>query len=548
MYPPPFSSPPENRNVPNDGKFDLSQLSASFDTTVPVGRIDFGGVSQGFRDQQFLLEPTEANLRISESMLLRRYFDKDHNFRHALLPTEERALIDDHFGPGLRFAENGWNNFAPLVGKTNIFNKDWKSELMDTPTHPTEHTYLWAYGCGPGSEVKAGGVVRADDYVFGDPPVIGPIPKYTAVFNLLLGSKFGDFNQRDHEPDGPFTANLMRVALASEGRALTVAWAGLPFWYLHTMALDEPIGTALLMSQNNPDGGLYRPAAPFSLGTSSTRGTHVAVMGDPTLQMKVIAPPTVPWVEVSEVNVVHWSASPDPEVLGYYIYRADTLDGPFTRIGQEFAGDTFFVDGTAVPGNDYAYMVRAIKLESSPSGTYYNASQGVFADTRASGGFDGGDSASGGNWAATYGTEGAMLAGDSSTTLSVARVIDQVDELWSNSTSDQRALMRPGGTSTNRLAAAWTSTTSFVVELNFTDRRTHNVALYFLDWNRSGRRQMVTVYDPRSGRVVDRQQVSNFGEGKYLRWKLTGRVKIKITRTAGPSAVLSGIFVGRRTT
>lgn len=39
---------------------------------------------------------------------------------------------------------------------------------------------------------------------------------------------------------------------------------------------------------------------------------------------------------------------------------------------------TNFDDLSAIPGVSYTYMVRAVKLETSASGTYLNSSQGVF--------------------------------------------------------------------------------------------------------------------------------------------------------------------------
>ena len=74
--------------------------------------------------------------------------------------------------------------------------------------------------------------------------------EYNSVFNFLHGSLFGDFNS--NEPDRP---NLMRIALASEGMALTVAWPGQPFWFPHTMGTGETIGHSLVLSQRNQQGG-----------------------------------------------------------------------------------------------------------------------------------------------------------------------------------------------------------------------------------------------------------------------------------------------------
>jgi hypothetical protein len=71
-----------------------------------------------------------------------------------------------------------------------------------------------------------------------------------------------------------------------------------------------------------------------------------------------------------------WTGSSD-SVLGYNVYRATDPSGPFTRMNASPVTSTSFTDTNAF-SNTYTYMVRAIKLELTPSGTYFNASQGIF--------------------------------------------------------------------------------------------------------------------------------------------------------------------------
>ena len=77
-----------------------------------------------------------------------------------------------------------------------------------------------------------------------------------------------------------------------------------------------------------------------------------------------------------------WAASLDDDpsaaepFLGYRVYRASGFDQPFTLVSNGTTTDTF-LDGVTGSTND-VYMVRAVKLEITPSGTYQNASQGAF--------------------------------------------------------------------------------------------------------------------------------------------------------------------------
>jgi len=73
---------------------------------------------------------------------------------------------------------------------------------------------------------------------------------------------------------------------------------------------------------------------------------------------------------------LQWNASTDSSLLGYHIYRATSSSGPFTLITSTPVPSTTFQDSPT--SGTYTYMVRAIKLESGYSGTFSNASAGVF--------------------------------------------------------------------------------------------------------------------------------------------------------------------------
>jgi len=324
------ASDSRNWNVPGDGKFDQTTLPANVD--LQVGRVDF------------------ANLPAfpqGETELLRQYLDKDHNFRHKFITAQPRGLIDDNFGlsAGTPFAVNGWGNFAAFFGATNTFSGNWLSTL-------STQSYLWGYGCGPGSSTSASGVASTADFVTTDTQV---------VFTMLYGSYFGDWDSQD---------NFLRAQLGTATYALTSAWAGQPNWLFHHMALGENIGFSTRLTQNN--NGLTYWADGYS------RYVHVALMGDPSLRMHPVAPPSalVATANSSGGVALSWNASPDA-VAGYHIYRAATESGPFTRLNTALISTTNYTDAQAAANT---YMVRAVALEVSASGSYWNASQGLFTD------------------------------------------------------------------------------------------------------------------------------------------------------------------------
>jgi hypothetical protein len=297
----------------------------------------------------------------SEQEMLRNYLNKDHNWRHKLTTVPRKALLGNRFGDfnGEAFAASGFRNFDPLVGANNTVlaneqnavpnEQRWSSML-------SAGTYLWAYGCGGGSYTTMSFMgthgTYADawstDLVDGDAK---------AVFVMMFGSWLGEWDSAD---------NLMRSVLATKSLGLTCSWAGRPHWFYHHMGLGEPIGYSARLTMNN--NGLYQNQV-----NTQTRGVHIALMGDPTLRMQQVAPPSKVGVSGSTVS---WVASTDG-VAGYHVYRAATPNGPFTRLTTSLATGTNFIDTTAASGA-VTYMVRAVKLETTPSGSFFNPSQGVF--------------------------------------------------------------------------------------------------------------------------------------------------------------------------
>ena len=324
------ASDTRNWNVRGDGKFDQPVLPGTM--TLEVGRVDF------------------ANLPAfpqSETNLLRQYLNKDHGFRQKLITAQARGWIDDHFGvsgAGAPVAVNGWRNFAAFFGASNSFaGSDWLGTLAT-------NSYLWGYGCGNGTYTSCDGVGSTTDFVNNDPRV---------VFTMFFGSYFGDWDSQN---------NFLRAALATTNYTLTSAWVGRPYWQFHHMALGETIGFSTRLSQNN-DGLLYDV-------NSDGRSVHIALMGDPTLRMHIVAPPSGLLVTANASGGLDlsWTASPDT-VLGYHVYRAPTAAGPFTRLNTDLITGTSYTDPVVTTN---VYMVRAVKLEVSGSGSYYNASQGIF--------------------------------------------------------------------------------------------------------------------------------------------------------------------------
>ena len=154
------------------------------------------------------------------------------------------------------------------------------------------------------------------------------------------------------------------------------------------------------------------------------------------------------------------------------------------------------------------------------------------------------DTSTEGAWQAKYGADGYSLANSVQSIPGYAAfgVENSSTYTWNPATSDLRALQIPG--SATGIAAAWYGGT-FTFDVNV-GTSPHQVALYLLDWDNTGRAEQIQIFDANSGSATPlvTENASNFSTGVYLIWSITGHVKIVIMGTAGPNAVVSGVFFG----
>lgn len=318
-----------NHNIPGDGRFDQDSIPSPME--LEVGRVDF------FNMPAFALD---------ETALTQRYLDKDHLFRKGQIDVERRALVDDNFGNAFAApAASGWRNFATMFGADAIDELDYFTTMND-------NGYLWSYGCGSGSHVSSAGIGTTNDFA---------ADSLQTVFTMLFGSQFGDWDNEN---------NFLKAPLAS-GLTLTNCWAGSPAWTFHHMALGHHIGYSAIRTQNSRN----------EVYLNGPQLVHTALMGDPSLTMHVVKPPKDLSV-VSDGTTVNldWSPPENETVVGYYLYRSTSLNGDFERISTSIISNTTYTD-TPPSNGDYYYLLRALKLETSGSGSYFNLSSGLIDST-----------------------------------------------------------------------------------------------------------------------------------------------------------------------
>ena len=317
-----------SNNVPNDGKFDQDFIPSPVE--LAVGRVDFANLKGLPADQEI---PT-----------LRQYLVKNHNFRHVLIapPKFQGKIVTS--GAASQCSFDAYENSWPLFGqaKTSV---DTFTGNMTKHFQAMDHRFGAAY--------------------YPVPDCVAPGADFKVTFLTAYVSFVDSWNSNAYIP-------FLRQALTMPTYSL-VALSANDAFYLSPMALGQTVGEAFRASQNSR--GLY----PFLF--EDTGDIKMALIGDPTLRLNPIAPPTNLTATPAGKNLaLTWTPSPDPNLVGYQLYRAASPAGPFTTpLCAKLLppATTTYTDPDAA-GQNYLYLLRALSHETTGSGTYLNPSQGAF--------------------------------------------------------------------------------------------------------------------------------------------------------------------------
>jgi len=341
----------QNDNLPGDGKFDQSTLPGLVE--LPVGRVDLDRMNRA---------PSSS---MTETTRLRRYLRRAHDYRHkqgAYADIPRRSIIRDGFGQfnGEAFATTGWSLAYTGVGQAPAAPIDEPPGLQwFLPAYAGGQSYLWGHANG------AGGYESAQ--TFGNSTDLGHLSS-RVVFTSIFGSYHGDWDADN---------NLMRAALAGnatgDNLGLVCFWAGRPRFFMHHLGMGETFGYGVQASMNGSisGGGGYTPP------NNSASGVHIGLMGDPALRLHQVAPPRGLGATSTrgQVNLA-WADSAESGLQGYHVYRATNTAGPFTRLTPAPQAGTTYADNAVTVGTAYTYLVRTLKLDGVPGGSYYNLSVG----------------------------------------------------------------------------------------------------------------------------------------------------------------------------
>jgi hypothetical protein len=146
-----------------------------------------------------------------------------------------------------------------------------------------------------------------------------------------------------------------------------------------------------------------------------------------------------------------------------------------------------------------------------------------------------------GDWKGVYGKTGFLIMNHKTNFPNSIQLfsINSKSHIWAERTPEKRGLARMD--STDRIAPSWFDNRQLAFKLTLADGMQHQLALYFLDWDEKERAAEIQVSDG-TGRILNRQTVRQFSNGKYLVWLLRGEVTIRITALGFGNSVVSGLF------
>lgn len=337
---------PRNDNHPNDGRFDNSELPST--TELIFGRIDFAAMTG-------LTTKTETEL-------VQNYIRKAHEFRSGRKLFRDEAYLSINYIDTPASFTLMWNSaFASFTnGSSGRF-----FPAVETGS------YLLGYLMGAGAPYST-------IYT----PGVETIATSSDMASRNVQLAFlGCYASYIHDSDTDWS--FMRAPLCNENTLATFyAGAGnirVQGVRMYHFGQDVTIGYEEMLALNDMayygeddfDAGVYNPK----------RYANGQLQGDPTLRCRYFLPPQNARATRSDSTspvVVSWNHSSNTKVAGYNVYRASSHRGPFTKLNSTLIQQRQFID-SAPNSSEQVYMVRAMRLEQTGGGSYWNLSDGNFA-------------------------------------------------------------------------------------------------------------------------------------------------------------------------
>ncbi len=358
-------SDPNNINIPGDYKWDQNYIPSELE--LAFGRVDFADI----------VLPTT-----SEIQLYKNYLNKLHNYRHVANGYDvgrKIAIRAKGYEEGL---DSSYRNALPIVGSANIVHQNNDTWLSDT---------------GHANWVNNNGPFLAYFQNMWKPEInaIDQLGGLNAMLYSSDKSYWGLWGKatvpvRDGNLDEWSGVGLSRALLATGGLNLIVLWATSPASSIFFQAgIGETIGYSMKRSMDHDNNkfnifeyhgaasGYADPNGHYFLKHSKTR--HSQFNGDPSIRFFPVKPASnlVTTANSNSVSLT-WNSSQDNNIIGYHVYRSNEKLGQYTKLTTNPVTSASYTDNNPLAGDNW-YMLRAIKLDTTGSGSFLNPSQGIFA-------------------------------------------------------------------------------------------------------------------------------------------------------------------------
>jgi hypothetical protein len=322
-------------NLPNDYKWDQDFIPSTLE--MAFGRVDFANLT---------------SYSESEVELLRSYLNRLHLYRTVANGYDMGEKTA--FRSGYENSNDGsYRSLIPISGAAKV---DYYSGSLPYPQ--------WIQTNGPYQ-------------IFMQNSQIPNITDWnTYGMNATIFSSDQSYWGFWDEAES-FNFAKIRALLAANTKCLGAIYTTTAINTFHQPGMGETIGWSCkrIMDHNLTNNLLEKQQQAYDTYEFWNR-SHFQYHGDPTLRLFQVHPPTNLQASIANNQLLlSWNASSDTEILGYHVYKSSSEFGNYSKLTSTPITSLNYTD-SSFTSTDW-YQIKAIKLQTTGSGTFLNPSIGI---------------------------------------------------------------------------------------------------------------------------------------------------------------------------
>lgn len=325
-------------NLPGDLKWDQDFIPSELE--MAFGRVDFADINGSSQ---------------TELELIQSYLNRLHQYRIVASGSDMGNKSAFNFGYN-NSNDGSYRSLIPLSGLDKVYQKTDSSIFAQ-----------WVQQSGP--------------YQVFMQNVQIPQPNEWDQYGMnatIFSSDQSYWGYWDGAQTNLYTGHI-RNLLSKPTKCLGILYTSSAVNLFHQTSMGETMGWSIkrIMDHNQTNNLYQKPEQEYDTWEFWGR-THLQYHGDPTLRLNQVIPPNNVTVSMNNGHLISWNASTDNNIVGYHIYRSYSENGPFERLTTTPITDLSYTDPDLTTVIRF-YLVKAIKLETTGSGTYLNPSIGIQA-------------------------------------------------------------------------------------------------------------------------------------------------------------------------